>query len=331
MLVRSTKEAFLERELENFATQIMGEWSFIAMAGIVESVGLEKAVEYLRPHYHSYGTEAWLRGNKEARLQGDSVIVIAQTLKISNALTGSRCDVEIREHGITTTHKECFASAFKYPNAWCLLHEVMHQAEFEAIDPQYGFRFIETMGGGYKECKGVARKKTDAVDRWEDCGTIKAVMLEPALPDNVKRLAVWIVCGWWIMTVEGLIDAVGEERAVEILRPSMAKNGATWGLRFAEMIGMEGHENRLAHLLDTISGVMQINGEVIVRTDRIDEKVLSCPFRDSPDGICRLFHAFIEGLCFSLEPDMVFTRKKKCPSRPFCHWTFKRGTEESEE
>ncbi len=317
-----------KEEARALANQIFGEWLLLTMTALVDAVGQERAVEVLRPYWYSSAIEVVQGGGSLIDIPDDSAMYLALVFKIGNAQTGSPCDVEITERGIVNTHFRCFSTSFKSPSVWCHLHEISHKAHCEAIDPEYDFHFTQTIPGGHTYCKGIAQRKSVPLDRWEDCGAVKAVMLDPKPTDIVRKFQTKIVRGVWIMVVEGFMDAVGEDLSMDALQPLMIENGASWGLRFVDMIGVERHEIGLAKLLEVINTIVQIDGETTVRAGRVDEQILSCPFRDSSGAICRLFHSFIEGLSFSLEPDMMFTRKQKCPSQPFCHWTFKRASDE---
>jgi hypothetical protein len=171
----------------------------------------------------------------------------------------------------------------------------------------------------------VARKISVPLDQWEDYGTVVAVMLDFEISDAVRQFLIWAVRAWWALTISSFMYAVGEEKAIEILRPSMVENGEVWGLKLAEMFGVERNEAGLAKLLEIFSDIMEVRGEIAIYPDRIDEFVISCPFSGSSEGVCRLFHSFIEGLCHALDPRLTFSNKRLESPEHLCRWRIKEG------
>ncbi|MBI0581987.1 MAG: hypothetical protein JET69_03115 [Methanomassiliicoccales archaeon] len=325
MTDRTSDRGLSEGEMNRIAAQIIGEWYTMATEHLAATTGPEKAVEIMGPCFFTKGLEIWEKGSKIAQLEGDSAWLIAQDLKIANMVPGPPGVVEIAERGVITTYAECFALGSKYVPAYCQIHEIALRAQVKGIDPGWDFHFTRTMPQGFDCCIGVARKTPVPLDRWEDSGTVVAVMLDFEVVDAVKKFMIWAVRVWWVLIVASLVYAVGEEKAIEILRPSMVENGKVWGLKLAEMLGVERNETGLAKLLETFSDIMEVRGEITICPERIDEFVISCPFSGSSEGVCRLFHSFIEGLCYSMDPSLTFCNKRLESSEHICRWRIKEG------
>lgn len=311
--------------MDGIAAQIIGEWYTMATEHLAETAGPEKAVEIMRPCLFSKGLEIWEKGSKIAQLEGGSSWLIAQDFKISNMTAGPPGVVEIAERAVLNIYDECFATRSKQASAYCQIHEATLRAQVKGIDPEYDFRFIQTMPQGFPCCVSVARKTPVTPDQWDDSGNLLAVMIDFEISDAVKKFFVWIVRSWWTVTVAALIDAVGEEKAIEILRPSMVENGEVWGLKLAEMFGVERNEAGLAKLLEILGDILEVGGGIVIHPDRIDDLIISCPFSGSSEGVCRLFHSFIEGSCYALDSSLTFSNKRLESPEHACRWRIKGG------
>jgi hypothetical protein len=321
-----------ENERRGIANQIFGEWWVIATTSLFETVDPDKAMEMMRPNIISQARKqgSWLKN--ELQLKGDSLMLIALNDKIGNIISDTPCIVEIAERGVVLTYVDsssCFANVFEFSSALCQIHESWQQGICEAINPEYTAHFTQTFAQGHLTCKAVIRKKSVPLNEWENHGPIVALLLDQDMPEDLlEKGRIGFLRDMWFLTVQAFVDAIGDEKAMDILRPCMVKSGRAWGLKFADMLNAEKDEEGLAKLLEMISEVMQLEGDITVSPGRVDKAIGSCPFLNAPEEICRLFNSFIEGLCDSLEPHLAFTRKHmECPSKPLCHWTFKIPTE----
>jgi hypothetical protein len=311
-------------ERAELALQLAGEWWMIAMTGLFKTVDQDRAIEFMRPHIRQSGMEAGFYlidmtpgENSISRLALNFVVGLKH-VRVPNV-------VEIVEEGVVATMGGCWATSTDIQSSYCRLHEISMNGSCEAIDSDYEARLTEMPTPESPQCKAVIRKKGVPLDDWLNYGKTVQIMPDVDIPNDVmdkNRLSV--LSDYWMMTVIGFAEAVGGNKAVEILRPCMVKSGMAWGLKLAERFHFSPGEKGVAGLVSILSDIMELEGDILISSGRVDKAVGTCPFVKSSREVCSLFDSFVEGLCTSLDGRIKFTPHKiECPSLPACYWIIK--------
>ena len=142
--------------------------------------------------------------------------------------------------------------------------------------------------------------------------------------EEIKSRSRTLLGLFWTTTVESLIDAVGEDRAVRILGPCMVKSGEAWGIKLGQMFPLSNGEKGVADMLRLFHQIMKLDAEVSGGPGRADVSIFNCPFTDCSETLCKLFDSFAEGLCRSLDPELRLVRAKTNCQPMACHWKLAR-------
>lgn len=315
------------------ATQILGEWWNFAMTGLLHTVELDKAVKCLRPHTLYYGMEWWLKvKDRFPVLDGvEEGSLMQQALNIQIGLAHGRvpCKVEIINGEVVVTVTECWSAKFVHPLGWCASHEYFFEGNCKAINPDHTITFAQRIADGHPTCRIIVKEKAAPTNE-RKIGSTDILLPELDLSDEeINSNSMTLLSLFWMMTVDALIDAVGEEKTIDVLQPCMVKSGHAWGLSLGERVQAKKGEKGVANLLKLFSQIMHLEGDILITPGRVDKAIGSCPFISASEIVCILYDSFAEGLCNSLDPDMRFVRRRiECPSSPICHWKLERGLEQ---
>ena len=122
---------------------------------------------------------------------------------------------------------------------------------------------------------------------------------------------------------QALVDKFGEDEALEILRPYLAKIGEGAPL-FAEMMGITGKDAiSIASLFCLYEGqICKIEGKVTEASpERVVKESTKCPFQGLPPAFCQAFTIMAIGMSEAINPDYKLTTPKMMTAGdPICQW-----------
>ncbi len=147
----------------------------------------------------------------------------------------------------------------------------------------------------------------------------------PQVTDQFRRdLTTNILCGFWTLSLEALVEIAGKGRSMELLRPHM-ENSGRGGYRFL-LTRMGWGEGESLERLAVITAMNHLLMRKAVRSARVkgeDEMVVEfdeCPFENAPLEVCvGLCYHGIRGIAKEYGPDYegdVFKMLKH--GDPFC-------------
>jgi hypothetical protein len=310
---------------QGIAAQILGEWWNIGMTGLLHNVDLDRAMKCMKPHTMYCGMEWWLKVKDSFQvLEGveeGSLKQQALNIQIGHAHGRVPCRVEVNDGEVVVTVTECWSAKFPYPFGWCASHEYFFEGNCKAINPEHSISFAQRIADGHPTCRIIVRDKESPAKN-QNTGRASTLLPDLQLSDEqINSKSVTLLSLFWMTTMDALIDAVGEKATIDIVKPCMFKSGEAWGLKLGEMIQHKEGEKGVADLLDLFSQIMRLDGDLFVNQGRVDKVIDSCPFASAPEPVCILYDAFVEGLCRSIDPELVFVgRKISCSSSTFCHW-----------
>jgi hypothetical protein len=131
----------------------------------------------------------------------------------------------------------------------------------------------------------------------------------------------------WAVTTRSFIDAVGTDRALDRLLPTMKNIGVSASKKFlkGEVLG-DAPLEFISASINRFGGMLQQEGTIKVDTQGFMGKELDqCPFANAPFEVCLQYEAFCQGVCSYLSPDYEFAYDRMMSKGDAtCHWTIRK-------
>lgn len=321
-------------ESSELAFQLLADWWMDSVQALVDAVGSLKALELLRPHYKNAGISAFLTLKDFLRMVEIDRLSWAFRQKIAfDFLTRAdpkQMRSDIREHGGIARSRECpFRSA---PPEMCeLVCEIAPNASLEICHPEYDQVMTKRLSRGDPECVWLTKPRS-----WNlPCdasllGEVKAEILPRVFSKEVvDDFSIQYLAEFWVISSRAFVEQFGETRAASVLNFYMKHSGTSFGLRFRSSNACEvsigkareciGHCTAALHMIGKSNGSVQ---------DGWEYTVTECPFKDAPPEVCEEFRSFCEGICESIDPELVFVYDRMMTKGDeTCHWTLRKKNE----
>lgn len=306
------------------ANELIGELWTTTMASLVEVVGDERSVRYLRPYYKANMSEEWLLRTRQLGMDKGSLLTLGHLMNLDAAAAGLTARTEVTEQSVTLTVYEC-PFGHSGQEGFCKLHSLFLDSMYEGMEIECVDHRVMCRNRGDPFCQHVAAPRSALPEERLKQGRNLMVITEPTLPpEAMLEMGERFASNLWISTVQALSDAIGGDRALSVLRPLMRKLGHAAGLRYANMMGLKGDsEGDLAKMVSLLHEIMQQPTIVRQTDDGFEEAVGSCPYEDAPDVVHLLFDALSEGVCQAVGTECRLTIDRGDGVPGACRWNMR--------
>ncbi len=313
-------------EMRALMNEMLGELWVASVIALTDHLGEELSIRYMRPRMKVNMHEGWHYWKERLKLDDDPLSILAYLMHIGSRAGGLVSKAEMSEWGVALTVYECTVGR-PDREIFCKLHALAFDCLCEAMDPEYVDRHVKWLTRGDPVCQHLAIRRTLSSDKWFDSGGVIMLLTEPSVSmEQLLEVGSWHVSSQWMIVVQALVDAVGSELALSILRPEMNKRGRAAGRRLLCILNIDQDtKGALENVVAFLHELMQQPTEGRLTKDGYEERVASCPFEDASDEVHVLFDAYIEGVCQAVEPGCVLTVERSALERGVCKWRLERS------
>ena len=319
---------------------LMTFWASV-MHLMVAELGSKTALEAMLPYDKANGMGGGLAAK---RITGIEKMDEASTVSIINftrqILFRKELPVYISEKGAVSSTESCWFEN-SMPEICVSICQFKGNGVVEALNPELEWFMFAKRQSGDPFCKGMVRRRTlgdlwgkqmyDLRDPEFDEGRFLHEIDVPVIPaESLEDLRMQYYGELWVVTTRSFIDAVGTDRALDTLLPSMKSIGISASKKFllGEVLG-DAPLEFISEAIDRFGDTLLQEGTVEVDDQGLTHKEINqCPFASAPFEICLQYEAFCQGVCSFLNPgyefayDRMMTRGDKT-----CHWTIRKKGE----
>jgi hypothetical protein len=313
------------------AFELLADWWMSSVQALVDSVGSEKALRLLQPHYRNAG------------IAGESTIKATFGLNQKDLINASACQkiaydiltrgksyahLEIREFGCILRKTDC---PFKDgPLELCdLVCGTMPNAAFQFYDSEHEWVTTSRSSQGAPACIKVLKPKSFGVTfDLGQLGEMKAEILPREIPKCiVDDFSIQYLAELWVISTRGFIEHFGNKRTTSILRPYMKLSGTSFGLRClrSAVSATDGIET-VNEFVGLCNDLLQMKGDgATIAEGGWDRTITECPFKDTSPEVCDQFESFCNGGCEAIDPDYEFAYDRMMTKGDkSCHWVIRK-------
>lgn len=315
------------------AFQLLADWWMNSIQALVDSVGSEKTIDLLMPHYRNAGIAGESTIKATFGLNQTDFVNASACQKIAyDILTrGKACTcLEIREFGCILRKNEC---PFQYgPLELCILVcGILPNAALQFYDPEYEWFTTSRSSQGAPACTKVLKPRSLAVPfESGQLGELIAEMLPIKIPGHiVDDFSIQYLAELWVISTRGFIEQFGSKRTTSMLRPYMKLSGTSFGLRYLRSSGSVTERiDTVNEFIGLCNNLLQMKGEDARIVEGGWERTISeCPFKDTSTEIYDQFESFCAGGCEAINPDYEFSYDRKMTKGDkSCHWVIRKRT-----
>ncbi|MDD1744201.1 MAG: L-2-amino-thiazoline-4-carboxylic acid hydrolase [Candidatus Methanoperedens sp.] len=289
---------------------------------LVDAAGSDRALELIKPYmkFH-FDAGAQILGNKY-KIKTDDLYSIAAFTKFTNWLVGTIFgNYQFFEQGFTADVHYCPAANLS--EALCYLNEYNSKSSLPAINSDYEFIYCKMLVRGDPFCQVMIKRKGHTI--WGDI--VKKPVEIPILKVSDEEREFWqraIFSQQWIYATNALVDFVGKEKAVEILRPYMRALGMSLALDLSKEMEIKDHDAIfIAAIIERCNQAANQKGTLSFQTpERVEKEITECIFANASQDICAdALEARANGICEAINPEYKFiSLKRMCKGDKTCKW-----------
>jgi hypothetical protein len=302
------------------AAPLIGEWYFCTLVNFNKIVGKQKMIEALTPYFKEHGAWGWSKIKDHLSSCRTSHERMAHMVKFGTCVAGFPNSVSITSKGVVYRIYSC--QNVKGDPIFCDVHDLLGKALINSIDEDYDHNYVKRMNQGSSHCLGVIVKK-DQSSELDSYGEAIETIAEPTFSEQEMVLfSEQFASQIWILAVSAFVDEAGANKTLSSMLPIMRSSGMTHGYRYAATIGSDkdGFEN-IIPLISYFSTVLDQHISFSDTGNCIRCVVNACPFQDSTDEVCLMIDTFMEGLCQSVDRDLILTtERERIGRRQICTW-----------
>jgi hypothetical protein len=308
-----------EEEKKALTVGLFREWWIASTKALVESVGSEEALRHLKPYFVNAGRAGAYHIKRLTGLPTDdagSIMVVwigIAHFQMSNAkvtVKASSKDYAIAEMTDCAINGACPEACY----CWCLF--VNDGGIY--LNPDYETELIKCIPWGDSYCCIKASKK--------GITSIDNPSIIVPIPEISAKLANFLSHAYvgenWVNASRAFIDAVGSERASEVLCTKMRSAGHAVGenlvSKYDFVLDKPGVVVHSLNILHQKRESYSLNGSS-------QGEVTECPFSEAPLEICLQYEAFFNGICEVIDPSYEFAYDRMMTKGDkTCHWTIRK-------
>jgi len=316
-------------ERSDLASQLMAEWWIIAVETLVDSVGSERTLELLRPHFvHGGRASSHVIRDRLGWRDTDLKTMSTQLSFMHYLLRRNRGQILMRgDEEAMITFDECALEG--QPVEGCVsLCYFTTLGTVEETNPRYEGDLPRLRKNGDPFCAKRVRLKgapniPESDPRWKS--------VEVEYPEMSLEERNYFSCAYlgesWLMGTRALIEAIGAKEAVTRSSQGMRTRGMTYGATWKIKLGLDDDASGAATLIDFFNTVLGQNGLPLRHDDSRPGKVIGeCPFSGAMPEACAQVEAFFDGVCHEFQPELRFRYTRMLSKgQDSCGWVIERA------
>ena len=309
--------------LANLAFDIHREFVVRISHVMTESLGEKEAEAALRQEWEHIGYAVPLNIVRDMDLRERGFLVAGFCNNWADVLLGERQVTEVTALGTRARVNSCPFSKAAYAFCWSHLGiSVAKLCEFLAPGHEAVSRCYLSKGDDH--CEILIKSETAKADElWR--APVLASILPPPL--NTEERMLWshsYFAGSWISQVKALVEVLGSDRALDLLRPAIRQIGTEMAPRVRKELRIIVSDPRsVAQGLSSLNSAFLMEGGIIEdAVNGIQRATTTCPMSGEPLEVCIMFQSFYDGLVGALNPRMHLEFAERMgEGGGACHWT----------
>lgn len=304
---------FYEDEMKDTGIQLMMDWYVSTVQALIDEAGPGMAEERMRPYGKHFGMAGGLIFRKSMGVTGSDAVAIATVMQTANIALGVgienfKASSELAVGNVTS----CLYESSPVEGCEALCHTA-GKWFCEGLSPEFDFDVPYALTKGDPYCLWVIRKKSKTFAPRDLKLENLAPIPKPIIPK--EDLHFWTVAALgekWVIAIKAIVDFLGSEKALSILKPYFRQSGLSFGINYSKRLNIDGYDARaISRILDWMNSCMGQTGSTIWSSvDEVEKVMTYCPFSGSPPEICGELEAFTNGICEAINPEYELTHTK---------------------
>lgn len=314
--------------LDNLVFEIYSEFIVRSSHVMTDALGEEGAEKAFWQEWDHVGYAVPLNIIREMGLTDKGFLVAGYCNNWADTLLGERQVTEVTALGTRARVHSCPLSKASF--AVCAGHlQVSVPRLCQLLAPGHEAISRRFLTKGDDCCEILIKSETaDPDDLWR--APVLASILPPPLSAEEKLL--WshsYFSAMWIMHVKAMMEALGSEQTLQLLRPAIRRTGIEMAPRIKKELNIvEDEPGSVANALSSLFDAFLMSGALIDSNAKdIRRRTTSCPMSGEPIEVCALFQSFFDGLVSTLSTNMRLEYTERMgEGREDCQWSlhFKR-------